>query len=278
MAVEILTSGADNEELVKEAIYLLSTIAYTDEGCAAVQEAGAFDALVEVVGQHLDSNEIREASADLLKNIATDSTIQQFCVTLQTFADKISADQATEDDYASIPQLALGLGTIAMIPENVTKIQQFGGVAPMTTLMGLVANMDSCPNQEELMATFATCISAVVQSSGVEGLGGEAVAVELANHCTTVMGQHSKKEKAVTAAIKLLDGLTAFDTMPGVIGSCGAIDAIAVDLRTYVGRANATTALGKGTTVGGGATKNVNAATASCLCRRADDGDQQRRR
>ena len=54
-------------ELVKEAIYLLSNIAMTEAGCAAVQEAGAFDCLVEVVGQHIDSNEIREAAADLLK-------------------------------------------------------------------------------------------------------------------------------------------------------------------------------------------------------------------
>ena len=42
------------------------------------------------------------------KNIATDETIQQFCSNLQKFADKISADEATEDDYAAIPQLALG--------------------------------------------------------------------------------------------------------------------------------------------------------------------------
>ena len=52
-----------------------------------------------------------------------------------------------------------------MIPENVTKIQQYGGVAPMTTLMGLVANMTSCPNQEELLATFSSCINSVVESA-----------------------------------------------------------------------------------------------------------------
>ena len=93
---------------MKEAIYLLSTVSITEEGCQAVQEAGAFDCLVEVVGQHYESTEIREAAADLLKNIATDETIQQFCSNLQSFADKISADEATEDDYASVPQLALG--------------------------------------------------------------------------------------------------------------------------------------------------------------------------
>ena len=100
--------ASPSPELVKEAIYLLSTVSITDEGCQAVQEAGAFDCLVEVVGQHIDSVEIREAAADLLKNIATDETIEHFCSNLQAFADKISADEATEEDYASIPQLALG--------------------------------------------------------------------------------------------------------------------------------------------------------------------------
>ena len=60
---------------------------------------------------------------------------------------------------------SISLGTIAMIPENVEKIQQYGGVAPMTTLMGLVANMVSCPNQEELLATFSSCINSVVESA-----------------------------------------------------------------------------------------------------------------
>ena len=37
----------------------------------------------------------------------------------------------------------------------------------------------------------------------------------------------------MAATVRLLDTLTQFDGMPGMIGSCGAIDAIATDLRTY---------------------------------------------
>ena len=48
-----------------------------------------------------------------------------------------------------------------------------------------------------------------------------------------MLGKHSKKEKAVGAAIRLLDSLTQIEGMPAMIGSCGAIDAIATDLRTY---------------------------------------------
>ena len=67
----------------------------------------------------------------------------------------------SEEELDSIPSLALGLGAIAMIPANVAKIQQYGGVAPMCTLLGAIAAMDSVANQEDMLVTFASSITEV---------------------------------------------------------------------------------------------------------------------
>ena len=66
----------------------------TDDGCAQVQEAGAFDVLVETVGHNMESADIQGAAAELIEKIASDELIQKFCTKLIDFSAKITSGDA----------------------------------------------------------------------------------------------------------------------------------------------------------------------------------------
>jgi hypothetical protein len=153
-------------------------------GIGALRAAGSFGAVVDCVGKHSADVGVRSAAAGLLQVIASDNQINDFGGQLSTFSASFASGSASEADIAAIPQLALGLGALAMVPQNISKIQAAGGVAPMTALMGAVADMKDCPNQDELLCTFSNCLTEVVANTGAAAAAAAAPAVSSTSSIT----------------------------------------------------------------------------------------------
>ena len=68
----------------------------------------------------------------------------------------------TESEYSKVPVMAMCLGTLAMIPENVNRIMKFGGVPPLVELMHMVSGMPSCPAQEEILSALSLAMREIL--------------------------------------------------------------------------------------------------------------------
>jgi hypothetical protein len=106
------------------ALGLLGGIA-RGEGLEALRTGGAFASAVELLGAHAEDIAVRAATAELIQRLATDDLISSFSKSLADFATRLQLGQTTDGEMRAIPQLALGLGALAMIPENIPKIQVF---------------------------------------------------------------------------------------------------------------------------------------------------------
>lgn len=227
-------------ELSVASLNLLSNIASSDAGLAKLMEHDAFSVVVEAVGNGIDDLRLRTAAVELIQKISTDAIISEFCSVLVDYAARFQngqIDESNSEETSSIPKLALALATLAMVPGNISKLQAAGGVAPMVLLLGAIAEMRSCTSQEELMATFASCLTEIVSASSEETLlsGKLFDTTSLVAHCVAVLKNHSKKTTACNAVLKLLR--TGISKAPGVFvqpfQEHGGIDAIATQVRLH---------------------------------------------
>ena len=109
--------------------------------------------------------------------------------------------------------MAMCLGTLAMIPENVNRIMKFGGVPPLVELMHMVSGMPSCPAQEEILSALSLAMREIL---------GNVPAVEeivdpstLLNASLSIPQNHPKKTTAVANSMLLTRRILAM---------CGELD------------------------------------------------------
>jgi len=98
--------------------------------------------------------------------------------------------------------MAMCLGTLAMIPENVQRIMSFGGVPPMIQLMGMVAGMGSCIAQEEILGALAGALRQII--GNVEAVSDVADTSLLLTNTLAIPENHPKMESAVAQAFGLM--------------------------------------------------------------------------
>lgn len=241
LALTTLSGGAAREHgtVAVSSLKFLSHVARLggDEGLKALRDGNAFFVTVDAVGSHMENATVRSAAAEMIQMLSSDELIQEFGNTLTTFADKFEQGHASEEEIGAIPQLALSLGALAMSPENIPKIQAAGGVAPMLTLMGAVANMKDYPNQGELLVTFASCLAEVCGSGvNLDSIDSDV----LMKNAVSVLSKHSGDSSACTQTLRLIRTACAAGALEGgtnrfinALVSNGGVDSIATQVRLH---------------------------------------------
>jgi hypothetical protein len=198
IAIANVQDYAENIELLKSSMVLLTHMLLVKEGEVAVREGGGIDAIVGSVMMHPDNDEVRKAAMELVELLSSDELVQQMVDGLKKFID----GEMKQSDYMKVPVMAMCLGTLAMIPENVQRIMQFGGVPPMIALMGMVAGMGSCVAQEEILGALAGALRQII--GNVENVSDIADVDALLNSTLAIPENHPKMENAVSQAFALL--------------------------------------------------------------------------
>jgi hypothetical protein len=192
------------------------------------------------VGNGINDAKLRAAAVELIQKISTDAIISEFCGVLVDYVARFQRgeiDESDAEETAAIPKLALALATLAMVPGNIPKLQAAGGVAPMVVLLGAIAKMRTCPSQEELMATLASCLNEILSSTNHEVIEKGALFdnLLLVVNAVAVLKGHSKKANACAAAMKVLR--TGIAKCPAAyalpIQESGGVDAIATQIRLH---------------------------------------------
>ena len=129
---------------------------------------------------------------------------------------------------SNLVQLAMELATLSMIPTNVDKIIQAGGLDPMIMTLNAVAGLAAVPYQTEVLGTLISAITELTAAGGTM-YGNERAIVEA---CVRVINQHHKKPTAVISALKLLSSVTALRENHAIAMECGVLEAVAVALRS----------------------------------------------
>ena len=108
----------------------------------------------------------------------------------------------------------------------------------MTTLMGAVAAMKQCPNQDELLVTFASCLSEIMAADGAAQ--GSVDLESLMRNCVSALTNHSGSSSVCRSVLRLMRTAcaaqgsgTGSNSPLGVLLECGGIDAIATQIRLH---------------------------------------------
>jgi hypothetical protein len=188
----------ENIDLLKASMTLLEKVLVTKAGEKAIREGGGVDAVVSSVMYHPDNDEVRQAAMKLVELLSSDELVQQMVEGLKKFVN----GELDSSEYSKVPVMAMCLGTLAMIPENVTRIMNFGGVPPMIDLLGMVAGMGQCVSQEEILSGLAMSLREIVGSvEKVEDIADPAAILYAA---CAIVSEHPKMFNAVAQALNLI--------------------------------------------------------------------------
>ena len=188
----------ENIDLLIQSMTLLTNMLETKSGEVAVREGGAVDAVVGSVMYHPDNDEVRQAAMYLVEKLSSDELVKQMVEGLKKFIN----GELDPSEYARVPVMAMCLGTLAMIPANVSRIMNFGGVPPMIDLMGMVAGMGECVAQEEILAGLAMSLREIVGS--VESVEEIADPSAILYAACAIINEHPKLYNAVSQALSLI--------------------------------------------------------------------------
>jgi len=193
----------ENVDLLKVSMMLLSNMLLVKEGEVAIREGKGVDAVVSSVMCHPDNDEVRKAAMELVELLSSDELVKQMIDGLKKFI----AGTMKESEYSKVPVMAMCLGTLAMIPENVTRIMKFGGVPPLVELMHMVSGMPSCPSQEEILSALSLAMREILGNvPTVEDIVEPAT---LLNASLSIPQNHPKKTKAVGNSMLLTKRILA---------------------------------------------------------------------
>ena len=198
VAIKNISDYPENMELLTNSMTLLTHALLVKEGEVAVREGGGVDAVVSSVMFHPDNDQVRKAAMELVELLSSDELVQQMIKGLKKFVE----GKMDQSEYAKVPVMAMCLGTLAMIPENVTRIMQFGGVPPMVDLLGMVAGMPDCPCQEEILSALCCALKEII--GNVETVEEVADPSTLLNSAITIIECHPKMEGPVAQALGLI--------------------------------------------------------------------------
>jgi len=198
VAIKNISDYPENMELLTNSMTLLTHMLLVKEGEVAVREGGGVDAVVSSVMFHPDNDQVRKAAMELVELLSSDELVQQMIKGLKRFVE----GRMEQSEYAKVPVMAMCLGTLAMIPENVKRIMDFGGVPPMVDLLGMVAGMPDCPCQEEILAALCCALREII--GNVETVEEITDPSNLLSSAITIIECHPKMEGPVAQALSLI--------------------------------------------------------------------------
>ncbi|GMI17199.1 hypothetical protein TrLO_g6315 [Triparma laevis f. longispina] len=198
VVIQNIEEYPENIDLLKSSMTLLEKTLVTKAGEKAIREGGGVDAVVSAVMYHPDNDDVRQAAMKLVELLSSDELVQQMITGLKKFVN----GELDSSEYAKVPVMAMCLGTLAMIPENVKRIMNFGGVPPMIDLLGMVAGMGQCVSQEEILSGLAMSLREIVGS--VEAVTDIADPEAILYAATAIISEHPKMFSAVAQALNLI--------------------------------------------------------------------------
>ena len=202
IVIKNIVDHPENMDLLKHSMTLLTHMLLVKEGEVAVRNGGGIDAIVSAVMFHSDNDEVRKAAMDVVELLSSDELVQQTIHGLRRFLE----GSMDESEFTRVPVMAMCLGTLAIIPENVKRIVKYDGVPPMVDLLGMVADIPECVAQEEILSALCRSIKEVIgNSAAVEEVVDPTKIVAAA---ISILQSHPHLELAVAQALSLIVGIT----------------------------------------------------------------------
>ena len=198
LAIANIADFAENKELLKVSMGLLTHGFLVKEGEVAVRDGGGINAIVGSVMMHQDDDEVRKSAMELVELLSTDELVEQMVDGIK----KCTGGEMSPSEYSQVPVMAMCLGTLAMIGDNVKRIMKYGGVPPMIALMAMVAGMGTCVAQEEIIGSLAGSLRQII--GNVETVADVASTTDLLTATLAIAENHPEMEGAVANSFSLL--------------------------------------------------------------------------
>lgn len=200
-----------NEAILKEALFLLSTLLFhpnTLSKLHAACDGTGLQIVTNAIYQNMRHEEIRKVAMELISQLSGDDMIQKIVLELTDIAQQANKN-LTADAMVRIRSIAMTLGVLSMVPENLTKIAASGGISPVVVLLNIMSNHQSndSSHAEALTTLFATLEEIIAY--GDNSLAGIDVK-SIVNSCVAALQKHSKVPEIVMSSLRLLSAITSF--------------------------------------------------------------------
>jgi hypothetical protein len=200
----------NNEAILKEALFLLSTLLFRPNTLPKVHAACDGTGLLIVTNaiyQNMRHDEIRKVAMELICQLSGEEMIQKVVGELCD----IASAPVTADALIRIRSIAMTIGVLSMVPENLNKIAISGGITPVVILLNVMANYQTQANDSthtEALTTLFASLEEII-AYGENSLVGIDVQ-SIVNSCVVALQKHSMIPKIVMSSLRLLSAITSF--------------------------------------------------------------------
>lgn len=211
IVINSISIHQQNEAILKEALFLLSTLLFHPNTLPKVHAAcdgTGLQIVTNAIYQNMRHEEIRKVAMELICQLSGDDMIQKIVSELTDIAQQVTKT-LTGDAMIRIRSIAMTLGVLSMVPENLTKIALSGGISPVVILLNVMSNHQSndTAHAEALTTLFSTLEEIIAY--GDNSLAGIDVK-SIVNSCVSSLQKHSKIPNIVMSSLRLLSAITSF--------------------------------------------------------------------
>jgi hypothetical protein len=237
-----------NEAILKEALFLLSTLLFRPNTLPLVHSAcdgTGLQIVTNAIYQNMRHEDIRKVAMELISQLSGDEMIQKIVMELTDVASQAKTN-LTSEAMIRIRSIAMTIGVLSMVPENLTNIASSGGISPMVILLHVMSQHTSQdPSHSEALTTLFASLEEIIaygDSSGnnnnnnnnnnnsLVGLDVKAIIIS----CVTALNKHFKTPQIVMSSLRLLSALTSFTPYRLICLENDLLQALNTILRQYI--------------------------------------------
>jgi len=229
--IGIIRSFSDNLPVLKESLYLLSTLLLSNGAMSRVLSAHdgmGLDIIMSAISNNIRQEDIRKVAAELIIQLSNDELISLVVAQLSEYA-AIPTSDFTPEIMQKIPNIAMTIGALSMVPDNLGRIATSGGIAPIIILLSTMANVSvSDKNHAEALRTLCAALEEMIAYGDVLAHINVRSTIEA---CVLALQRHSKVTPVVISALRLLSAITALQENKQISVDCDVLSAVSAIVR-----------------------------------------------
>jgi hypothetical protein len=229
--------GADVPfEVIKTAMYLVTSMCADPKHAAAIQSSGGLKALLPIIAKYNKSSELRESCAEIVECMRAEEEVARLLDELPTLleqAQRLKTAKITEALYNSVQALQ----ALSVIEENARSIADPARLERLASSILGFAKASGMKGQEESLTGLASLVTSVYQTlASVEDEDAATDALEMMREAKlpeailTASKLHPKVTTLASVALGMINDLAVLD--PDYTSSVGGVETCVSILRS----------------------------------------------
>ena len=220
-------------EILRESLFLLSTLLLDSNALPqvlAAMDGTGLDVVMEAISSNIRDESIRKVAPELIVQLSSNDLIMRIIQDLNTLAGEASASgHLSANNLQRVANLALTIGALSMVADNLARIASSGGIAPMIVLLTAMANVQS---NDEAHGTALKTLCGALEEIIAYGDSLDAVNVRATvEACVSALQRHAKVTPVVVSALRLLAVISATPINKPLCIECDVLSAISTIIR-----------------------------------------------